>query len=44
MKALIARDLFTMTEYFRIMNENNDIYMKALEIINNEAEYTRLLQ
>ena len=31
LKALVARDLWDMTEYFRIMNETNNIVMKAIE-------------
>lgn len=31
MKALIARDLWTMTEYFRIYNEHNDMVKCALK-------------
>ncbi len=42
-KALVARDLFTMTEYFRIMNNNNEIYRKGLEIINDTNQYNRVL-
>lgn len=32
LKALVARDLWTMTEYFRIMNEENDIVQAALKV------------
>ena len=31
LKALIARDLWTMNEYYRVSNENNDIVLKALQ-------------
>lgn len=31
MKALVARDLWTMTEYFRVMNEDNDFVQSALK-------------
>ena len=31
LKALIARDLWTMTEYFRIVNAHNDTVKRALE-------------
>lgn len=34
LKALIARDLWEMSEYFAIMNEENDIVKRALELIN----------
>ncbi len=33
LKALIARDLWDMNEYFAIMNEENDIVRKALELL-----------
>ena len=32
LKALIARDLWTMNEYFAIINEQNDIVHRALEL------------
>lgn len=35
LKALIARDLWDMTEYFQVMNEENHIVQKGLEVINN---------
>ena len=35
-KALIARDLFDMAQYFQIINEDNPSYLKALEIINDK--------
>ena len=33
MKALVARDLWNMDEYFSIMNEQNDIVMKAIQLL-----------
>ena len=33
MKALIARDLWTMSEYFEIINENNDSFKAALDYL-----------
>lgn len=33
MKALIARDLWDMNEYFRIMNEDNESVTKAVELL-----------
>lgn len=33
LKALVARDLWDMTEYFEISNETNDVVTKALELI-----------
>ena len=32
LKALIARDIWDMNEYYRIMNESNRIVAKAVEI------------
>ena len=32
LKALVARDLWSMTEYFRIMNESNHIVQAALKV------------
>ena len=35
MKALIARDLWDMSEYFSIFNESSEIVKKALEVISS---------
>ncbi|MBO5058598.1 MAG: peptidase S41, partial [Prevotella sp.] len=35
LKALIARDLWDMSQYFSVMNEQNKIVEKALEVIQN---------
>ena len=35
LKGLIARDLWDMNEYFRIMNEQNHIVLRGLEVIGN---------
>ena len=43
LKALIARDLFDMTEYFQIINTANDSYVEALRILNDPARYARIL-
>lgn len=42
-KALIARDLYDMTEYFQIINDDNPSYQKALEIINEKEIYNKTL-
>ena len=44
LKALIARDIFDMTAYYRVMNQFNDSYSKALEIINDPQKYNTLLK
>ena len=36
LKALIARDLWDMSEYFSVFNERSEIVRKALEVIQNE--------
>ena len=35
LKALVARDLWDMTEYFQVMNEENHIVQKGLEVIEH---------
>lgn len=44
LKALVARDLFDMNEYFRIMNPINDAVNAALEIFNTPNKYEKLLK
>lgn len=36
LKGLIARDLWDMSEYFSIMNENSDIVQRGLEALNKQ--------
>lgn len=38
MKALIARDLWEMNEYFRIMNEEDATIMKAIELLQEKKK------
>ena len=42
LKALIARDLWDMNEYFRVMNTTNESVKRALEILNSN-EYKKIL-
>ena len=44
LKALIARDLFDSSAYFRVINEENDIFMEGLRIISDEERYEGLLK
>jgi len=44
LKALIARDLWSMSEYFQIINQDNETYRRAIEIIGDENKYHRLLK
>jgi len=43
MKALIARDLFSTSHYFQIMNAEDEAIKKAIEVINKRGEYERIL-
>ncbi len=43
-KALLARDLFDMTAYFKVMNSESDSFKKAVEIIRNDKLYNKLLK
>ncbi|WP_165040292.1 S41 family peptidase [Dysgonomonas sp. ZJ709] len=43
-KALMARDLYDMATYFKIINDYSDIYKKAYEIIRDDKQYEDLLR
>lgn len=43
-KAIIARDLFTTSSYYEIINEDDQEINKALEILNNDTKYSRILK
>ena len=42
-KAIIGRDLFTQSTYYRVTNEINNVYQEALRLIQNDQEYNSLL-
>lgn len=42
-KALMARDLYEMNEYFQVINEVNDSYQEALRILNDPQRYEKTL-
>lgn len=42
-KGLIARDLFSLSEYFQVMNADDDAIKKAVEVINKKGEYEKIL-
>lgn len=42
-KALIARDLYDMAEYFQVINDDNPSYQEALRIINDKEAYRKAL-
>ncbi|MDD6209012.1 MAG: S41 family peptidase [Bacteroidales bacterium] len=44
MKALIARDLFDMQSYYEVINQQNEDYQKALEILKTPALYQELIE
>ncbi len=43
LKALIAQNLFELSDYYKVMNSESPIFNKGLEIINNTTEYEQLL-
>ena len=43
MKALIARDLFSVSDYFQIMNFEDEAIKKAVDVINKKGEYEKIL-
>lgn len=43
LKALIARDLWDMNEYFRVMNETNNSVQQALKVLN-EGTYEKIIK
>ena len=44
LKALIARDLFSTSEYFETINSLSDDYTKALDILSAKKDYAQLLK
>jgi carboxyl-terminal processing protease len=42
-KALIARDLFSVSDYFQIMNSGDEAIKMATEVINKKGEYEKIL-
>lgn len=43
-KALIARDLWGINEYYQVINEENEILKKAMEVISEKNVYEQLLK
>lgn len=43
LKALVARDIFDTSAYYKIMNPMNPTFVEAVEIIRDGAAYDRLL-
>ena len=42
-KALIARDIWSMNEYYRIMDAENEALQRAVHILRNPDEYSQIL-
>ena len=43
LKALIARDLWSENEYYQIIDRENESLLKAMEILNKNGEYEKIL-
>ena len=43
LKALIARNLFTMNQFYQIYFEDDEAILKAVEVFKNKDEYLGLL-
>jgi len=44
LKALIANDIWDNTEYYKILNNEDQAVLKAVEVLNNKKEYAEILQ
>ena len=42
-KSLIARDVWNTSEQYEILNAENTALKKAIELLGNNTEYTKLL-
>ncbi|QIA09985.1 S41 family peptidase [Draconibacterium halophilum] len=42
-KALIARDLYSRNDMYKVLNEKDDAILKALEVFDNQDKYAALL-
>jgi carboxyl-terminal processing protease len=43
-KALVARDLWDMNEYYRIIDKENESLNRAVQILQTEGEYEKILK
>jgi carboxyl-terminal processing protease len=44
LKALFARDLWTVNEYYRVMDAENEPLQKAIQIFKSSGEYEKILK
>jgi len=42
-RAIVARDLFGQSEYYQVINEENNMVKEALKVLKNSSEYNNLL-
>ncbi len=42
-KALIARNIWSSSEYFQTINPTTEVYNKAIELLSSDKEYTKIL-
>ena len=42
-KALIARNIFSLNDFYKIYNQDDECILKALQVIENQNEYNNLL-
>ncbi|MFA9391860.1 MAG: S41 family peptidase [Prolixibacteraceae bacterium] len=43
-KAIVARDLWSASEYYEVVNSDDDEIIKALEILSNQSKYNSILK
>ena len=43
-KSLVARDLFTRNEFYKVYYQDDDAILKALDVIKNQSQYDKLLE
>jgi carboxyl-terminal processing protease len=39
LKAVIARDLWSVSEYYQIINQSNELYLKSVELLQSPEAY-----
>lgn len=42
-KAILARDIWSTSEYFQVINQSNNIYLEGVNLIQNKNKYRRIL-
>lgn len=43
MKAMVASNLWKINEYFRVLNENDEVIEKALQLVSDKSAYNKML-